>query len=616
MHDEVEWVFDPSPPSGQRQGGIATAHVIKPTLDNFVREVLQNSRDRRLPGHCAEVAFGVHRISGAAKEALLTAIRWNSLKRHIDGAAEQGGVTIGPQLLWALDRIASNELIVLTIEDSATEGLTGDEHEDGNFSRLVRHTLVTDEGGGQRGGSFGIGKAVLWRFSSISTVLFATRTDQEGGLTDLRAIGRAELPFHRTLDQKSTDWSGPGWFGIVDTLENQQQRAISVWGEAAEVAVAPALIDRRHNQQSGTSIAVLDFFEPEREEQRSVGDVASDILESTARWFWPSLIGEPSLRVSVVATNDGKVEFEGVARLTPEVETFAQACDREPRDLFAEPGDVHLGEIDLQIPARKTPPVDPPTDAQFTLKLRRAAADESRRLQGHVALVRGAGMVVDYVRIAGSATDSPFHGVLLAGTARGSTPSDEALERFLRSAEPPSHNQWTPDTDRIRAEYARGARARLDELSRAVQNAVRSAMAEQPEDSWEGPKKLAEMLPLTGRGGGKKAQATYRASALRAQLAPDGTWAFEGRIRRFGDTEAPWQARVETWLDAESGRGTPIELRDFRIENGTGVRLVAPGVCNVPAATSEITFSGSTVPPDVAAAGRTRLRLEVHGRGV
>ncbi|HEX2201571.1 MAG TPA: hypothetical protein VHH93_06220 [Gammaproteobacteria bacterium] len=38
--------------------------------------------------------------------------------------------------------------------------------------RLHFNDLYTSEDRPQRGGSYGLGKAVLWRFSSFSTVLF------------------------------------------------------------------------------------------------------------------------------------------------------------------------------------------------------------------------------------------------------------------------------------------------------------------------------------------------------------------------------------------------------------------------------------------------------------
>ena len=39
----LDWIFDPLPPSGARVGGIPIAHVFRPTVDVFVRELIQNS---------------------------------------------------------------------------------------------------------------------------------------------------------------------------------------------------------------------------------------------------------------------------------------------------------------------------------------------------------------------------------------------------------------------------------------------------------------------------------------------------------------------------------------------------------------------------------------------
>jgi hypothetical protein len=63
----------------------------------------------------------------------------------------------------------------LWIEDRGTTGLVGDEQGSGNFAALCRDRLFSEKQRAESGGSFGLGKAVLWRFSLLSTVATQSR---------------------------------------------------------------------------------------------------------------------------------------------------------------------------------------------------------------------------------------------------------------------------------------------------------------------------------------------------------------------------------------------------------------------------------------------------------
>src|SRR5215218_7647615 len=256
--ESLHWVFDPAPPSGARQGGLATAHVIEPELDKFVREVLQNARDQRTNDEIVRVHFAFHRLDGEFKDRFLDCMGWEELEPHLEAAANQGGVTIGPQLERALHQATEDfPLLVLRIDDSGTRGLMGGEDEPGgNFNALTRNTLVTGEDSRYRGGSFGLGKSVLWRFSSLSTVLFSSRIE-EGPQWRFRLFGRTELPFHRT--DNSRLWAGPGWFGLEQEAGTGRRRAVSGWDEQVEDLARKIFLDRPARLGTGTTILVVGF---------------------------------------------------------------------------------------------------------------------------------------------------------------------------------------------------------------------------------------------------------------------------------------------------------------------------------------------------------------------
>jgi hypothetical protein len=223
------WVFDPVPPSGQFTGGIPSAYVFKPELDTFVREVLQNSLDAKQSDSEApvEVKFTFRRLQGDDKQRFLDTIDWDYLKTHLQAVVE-GNNTMSALLAHAIADLNTGALTLLRIDDSGTEGLTGDEDTPGtNFSSLCRNILDTTKDAPGKGGSYGLGKALLWQFSALSTVLFSSRIAEDFP-QKFRFFARTELPFHET---DSSRWNRSGWYGLPETVRNGKQ-AVSIWEEA------------------------------------------------------------------------------------------------------------------------------------------------------------------------------------------------------------------------------------------------------------------------------------------------------------------------------------------------------------------------------------------------
>ncbi|WP_212750819.1 hypothetical protein [Haloterrigena sp. H1] len=89
-------------------------------------------------------------------------------------------------------------------------------------------------------------------------------------------------------------------------------------------------------------------------------------------------------------------------------------------------------------------------------------------------------MVVKYYdqsRVAYS--DRNFHGVLATGEARlehNLTEGDLEIDRFLRFAEPPEHDEWE-STENLRKQYQRGFRTALDDMFGTVRDGLRHLIA-------------------------------------------------------------------------------------------------------------------------------------------
>jgi hypothetical protein len=597
---------------------LANAQVFDPTLDSFVREVLQNSRDQRIDGNRVDVRFTLTEISGPELSTLLEAIGWAQLREHIAATAIPELVTIGPRLQEGLDLVGRGAMRILRIQDTGTRGLVGGEDDAANFGALVRHELITSGDRRESGGSFGLGKGVLWRFSDLSTVLFHSVLSEP---QRSRFIGRTVLAGHETNGSR---WEGSGWFGIPDP--EQPLRAISVWDEPAREMAALTRLDRPH-AATGVSILVLGFDDPSREVEPSVAETCEQIATSATRWFWPALYRD-DLSVLVEGFEGDENVFTAHAQpATPEVAPFVHAEHDAPTadNTVAEPGDVAARPVTIAIPGTKPDRFESPHDrmeVSATLRFRLAESGETEHLNT-VALQRGTGMVVQYrpLRVR-SGGDQSFHAVLLAGLAHGESAADRALEAFLRAAEPPAHTDWTPTTERIRAEYRQGHKKALDDLFAAIDAAVRDLAAEEVVDSDEGPDALTRLFPLPGVGEPMHVE-TYRLTQTGAKLHGD-RWDFGGSFRRTPadetDASRDWEVSIVLAVDQE-GTGTPsrIPIDEFAVDGPATPDPVRPDgavTVRVPAYVQEIRFNGTTAPVLELPAGglrRVRLRMDVKG---
>jgi hypothetical protein len=589
--------------------------VFDKSVDTFVREVLQNARDQKLASEeIVRVRFRIEDLEGPDLEAFLQGVRWSELRPHLDSIAAADYVTISPRVADALAQLQSGRLRLLRIDDEGTHGLTGGEDEvDSNFNALCRHTLITGSARRESGGSFGLGKSVLWRFSGVSTVLFASKpADVEG--RD-RFFGRTLLAWHATDEN---EWEGSGWLGQPETRLGGR-RAVSVWDDEAAALSAETRLTR-DSTDSGTSILVLAFDDPARETERDLPELCSEIADSAAKWFWPA-IEAGRMRVRVEGADQTGEVFAREVKPTPEVMPFleAQTAPIAGLDRVSEPGQVAERKVRVAIPARRALPgasAKPPTEGTAEVRLRLAESGEDS-LVNRVALQRGTGMVVDYWMPPRLTSDQAFHAVLVAGTGHGSDRSDHALEEFLRAAEPVAHTEWTWTTDRVRAEYAAGATASLRSLHDQIAASIREMLKEAPADTSEGPEALRRFFPLPARGGGTVATEPYRLSGAAAYLSGQG-WIFGGVFSRTGRTDSRWRIRIALQLEQEAGgRGDALPILSLSSDSGAVSDATAPGVWEilVDSGISRVRFDGRTesiagIPP--SALSRTKVRLDVR----
>jgi hypothetical protein len=616
MPTPLKWVSTPSLGQGRASGGSAAAELFeggsaqrkRPLLETLVREVCQNSCDRRLGAEKARVFFDLLLISGDDRSRMLKALDWKGLRSHISAVKGMGGAAL--TLRAGLEAMEAPTLVCLRISDSNTEGLSGDDwDEEGNFRRLcVQNFSTGDETG--RGGSFGLGKAVSWMHSRVLTVLFSSRVS---GMEDkgLRIFGRSEIPAHETDEGAWLDGAYLGLPGQRDGIPVAE----SAWQDPGDTSAL--FLDRAGISASGTTLLIPGFHEPDREEASDLGirepeELCHDLTQAASKWFWPA-ISWGRLEVQARIFRSGNSSASDVCR--SEIDglwaPFLAAARTSPSSEPAlAPGDSAAMDVaGFPIPRRIRPVERPdllhdPGDTAIRLAVTRVSpAEACLPCRSSIALIRGAGMVVDYVDGNRLADGGSYCAVAMVGSAILQAPTSEAsekqgllpadVEEYFRAAEPVTHDDWLPTTRRLRESYDwRGSAGRLRSLrSELRQLVIQRLLIADEEAPDRGPELLMRMLNL-GRGPASS-PAVERGEKPRLEIHLDresswfdesrGAWSLQGELIRHGRGTAAAVAGLSFRSIADSGMGeawriSAMELlgsdKDLSVDDSDSRRLV------------------------------------------
>lgn len=570
---ESDWNFRPQPADGGRDYGNANIWTFKPDIDTFVRETVQNLVDAgREP--IVRATFRVIRLKGAEMAKFFKALKWDQLQPHIAESStnkQQLGQALQDGLHQVVDR---HELLLLRVSDSGTTGLTGDETGSGSkFAALCRNNLDSEKEQATAGGSFGLGRAVLWRMSQLSTVVFCSNPvpPEDGEVGGWRIIGRSDLAWHQ---QAGKAFAGPGWFGRRN--DAGEPPVTSYWGN--RVLARDLLIDRAPDDL-GTSILVVGFHDPSSEEALSPAEIAQRIAQAAATHFWP-VLAMNKLVVTVEVAEGDAVESTtrvDVAQLEPAfTDAMTKSDNGEVVARLREPGDVVRVSLDLEVPACVAEGLEHPAMTHKPVLLVRLAAegDKSANLR-HAALFRGTGMVVEYLDLERVALGArPFHAAVLCGKAAAVDKPAVNAEIFLRTAEPPAHNRWEY-TPALKRNYARGSWKALRDFREQIKREVRDLVGPPASDLSDGPQALKELLRLTTPIPVEKVPRVTRASG-----EPDasGRWEVEATLR-VPVVDSAWRGQPVLLFGSESHGGRAVEwdrleaLSNCKVEDG---HLVIP----------------------------------------
>ena len=444
--------------------GNANQWTVNAGISSLARESAQNSNDARIPGPRADLVYSFIMLTGEARRTFEDAIRWNTeLKPHLNAMAEaaSGAVSAG-QLQSGLRALESAPaLALLRIADYGARGLTGPEFAEGdpakygNFVKLCRLDLFSGKDK-TAGGSFGLGKAVYWRFSRLQTVLFNSTISPEDavhGEWRNRVIGVNQGVVHQ-LD--GSHFQGRGFFGVPET----DGHIASIWND-------PNLVDalqlRRRDERPGTSALLVGFYDPDEPEKGldDVGELrefAKSLEAAIEEEFWP-LLTRDRLRVRIEVLDDDRLVYEHVVDPEEQYTELVRALRKFDAGLISDEleqvGDIVVKDVPIEISAR-TDADDKHTAFRHIAKLVVTLSDDQQdSLENKVCLFRRPEMIVQTVDK--EFEGRTYHAFLLAGAAiRPSQPSleEERADDFLRFAEPPAHDQWIPGSGRTKTSQA------------------------------------------------------------------------------------------------------------------------------------------------------------------
>jgi len=234
-------------------------------------------------------------------------------------------------------------------------------------------------------------------------------------------------------------------------------------------------------------------------------------------------------------------------------------------------------------------------------------------------------MVVKYLNQSRVAYgDRNFFAILAAGNARSeSNPSvaDDEIDRFLRFAEPPDHDEWI-STENLREQYKRGFRTALDDMFDSLREALRHLVANRERDTEEISDRVLKRFPIHGSSSRRPSIADPSPAFELTSFSTfeDNRWKFGGTIETLEEEFDRWTVDVSlTGIGEDGSQYTqiPIELLDAEDQSVT-VNIDGDIATLIgESSATKVEFSGASEPvnnPSVLSGviGETQLELKAE----
>lgn len=416
------WWSQPFPPTGAIASEGIRNQLGRPPVDPltvFVRETGQNSWDAKLDG--VETTYRLE-LSAVTPSRRPT---WERLLAPPAHAQEH--LAIGRA-------VRQPNLRLLSVVDRGTKGLGGptraDEVADDRRDWVSFVLNVGEKRGSEHGGgTYGYGKAVLYRLSRVGTILVYTRTMEPSGEVSSRLIGislGSSFDSRARVGEPARPFTGRHWWGDV-----QGEHVEPLIGAAADEAASALGLTSFAPGQTGTTLVVVD---PDLADFDSDEEAARHLAETIAWQMWPILLPERGRRRMVASVEaGGRTYTVPDPAITYPLRLFVAAYRRLEQPTTE--------VLECKRPRRRLGRFA--MERTVVVPMERNAISRVAAYAGvdgdphHVCLMRSPELVVRYYE--GPQPTSVHQAYAAVFRA------DAAMDATYARAEPPTHDNWVPD---------------------------------------------------------------------------------------------------------------------------------------------------------------------------
>ena len=422
----------------------------------LVREAVQNSLDERRSDidRPVRIRFDRRVITGDDKLRFVENLQLSTLSARRRGfRGSHNWFSDGNAVFDRLEDPAVG-LPILSISDFGANGLGGRWNRRGSKEDRF-FNLVLSIGGSRKWedeedsdaihylGSYGYGKMAFAMCSDIRVVAYySTFRQDEASSATCRAMASAFLPPH---SEDGVDYAGQAYFGD-DTDEDRNPRMPLVDDQAHAWIRTLGLTERSPEEDTGTTIVIP-----------AARASISDIVKSCETWWWPRMRDPDLIRRVMFEFIDEGQRVDGCnPRSRMELSPFIDCYKLTVTGKTGEGYEARTVQVR---------PEGKPRDAgRLVLKAVNPAVldhDHGESFTNRVALVRD-GLVIKYENGFAHEDKPPVVGVFVPDE------NSETHQAFVFS-EPPSHDDWIENSDRLLGRYTWGR-----EFLRLTKNRLRS----------------------------------------------------------------------------------------------------------------------------------------------
>ena len=464
-------------------------------LKTLAREAIQNAVDASegsITQAHANIVFRKKTLSGASLDKFKKLL---DMKPEYLNEMEENFVLPDGESKFAFYRElrSAKELNLLIVEDYGSTGLTGPEYNeiktstgewgynnnfkpDSKFLKLIRGQGVQATLDSGSAGSFGFGKEAYMTFSKAQTLFYYTKFKENLELNDTNATERLIGRLHSNTKGEETIYSGLAFWGQKRYAKGAGNREYiaPIEGDKADEYAEALGFERRKAHEYGTSIMIVDIGERFSNDDQDSNDFER-LRSSIENYWWPRL-NDNLLDVRIYAQEDAKAIHPSKTR--PHLENFVKLYNYVRRISIPNSPDEMVRQIG---PLKAKPKItsyykqaefkeNPEREREIAkwatttvagdLALLRFEVEQGEyndddslehklETSSQIALMRSPGMVVEYLEIPDGDKVPNFR---FAGVFKASNDANPAFQ----NAEPPAHNEWQPDLEKLQDAFQDG----------------------------------------------------------------------------------------------------------------------------------------------------------------